>query len=123
MPFTTEKTITVVYPVPIPIGHRVKVQFFYQSEGILKKKQTLQVHTPLIIDDDTGIEYGCYWHYKKVMAMSASSYYPDEYPLNIRDDIKAGELISGTVKRCRVLTEAFSDIWKMQTTLIIESDQ
>jgi hypothetical protein len=123
MPFTTERNITVVYPVPIPIGHNVKIQFFYMKEGILKKKKTLQVYQPLITDCDTGVEYGSYWHYKKVMAMSASSYEPEEYPLKIRDDIEPGELISGKVKKCRVLTEAFADIWKMQTTLTIEAEQ
>ena len=123
MPFTTERTITVVYPVPIPVGHKVKIQFFYKQEGLLKKKKTLQVNHPLILDEDTGIEYGSYWHYKHVMAMSASSYEPEEYPLKIRDDIEAGELITGKVKKCRVLTEAFSDIWKMQTTLTIEAEQ
>lgn len=123
MPFTTQKTITVVYPVPIPIGHRVKVQFFNKKEGILKKKSVLQVNHPLIIDEDTGIEYGSYWHYKKVMTMSAISSEPDVYPMEVRDDLETGETITGRIKKCRVLTEAFSDIWKVQTSLIIEAEQ
>ena len=122
MPFTTEKTITVVYNAPIPVGHKVKVQFFSRTKGILKKKSEEQVHHPLITDEDTGIEYGSYWHYKNVMAMSSGSYEPEEYPLKVLDELEQSEQYTGIVKKCRLLTETFSDIWRVQTTLIIETE-
>jgi hypothetical protein len=122
MPFNNERTFTVVYPVPIPVGHKVKLQFYLKPEGILKKKYVPQENQPLITDLDTGIEYGSFWHYKNVMSMSASSYTANEYPFDVRNDIEPAESFTGKVKKCRLLTEAFSDIWKVQTLLVIELD-
>jgi hypothetical protein len=122
MSFENKRTFTVVYPVPIPVGHRVKLQIFLKPEGIFKKKNVPQENHHLITDLDSGIEYGSFWHYKNVMSMNASSYTADEYPFDIRKDIELSETYTGKVSRCRLITEAYSDIRRVQTSNAIELD-
>ena len=115
-----ERMFTVPYVAPIPVGHRVEVLFFIKTGGVFKKKETLEEKHPLIRDLDSGIEYGSYWHYKKMIAMSEAAYTPEEYPLPLRPELEVGRKIIGMVTHCRVLTEAFGTIWKGQTTLQIK---
>lgn len=49
--------------MPIPVGHRVSLQYFERDVSRLHSAQHPMEHTPLVTDLETGIEYGCTDHF------------------------------------------------------------
>jgi len=115
-----KKTITVPYVAPIPVGHRVELHFYMEEKGVFKKQKALNPYLPLIRDLDTGVEYGHMDHYMKVLGLSSVPLPPHDYPLSPRSDLEWTDIIKARVVSCRVLTEAWSDEYQAQTTLVIE---
>ncbi len=117
-----KQTITVPYVAPLAIGHRVELHFFNEEKGVFKRQKTPNPYLPLIRDLDSGVEYGHMDHYKKVVGFSAVPLPPHDYPLSPRTDLEWTDIVTARVVSCRVLTEAWSDDYQAQTTLVIERE-
>lgn len=119
---TEDKTRTFTFPqiVPIPVGHRVELRFFLQDAGGWKQRLVPCPTEPLVIDLDTGVEYGNWWHYSDAAGVKGNCTPPNEYPLAQRASLETFETVTGRVLSCRVLTEAMNTMYHAQTTLVLD---
>ena len=123
MPPGDKQTVTVPYIAAIPVGHRIELHYFNEEKGVIKKRKVLNSYLPLIRDLDSGVEYGHMDHYLKVRALSAVPLPPHDYPLSPRSDLEWADIVTARVVSCRVLTEAWSDEYQAQTTLVVELEK
>jgi hypothetical protein len=114
------ETVTVIYSAAIPVGHRIEVRWFEASSaGVFGTKTEEQPHQPLVRDIDTGIEYMGDW-----MLKHAGSKRPKralEVDEHVKKELEVVRTLVGTVRRCRVVTVAWSD-YDVQTHLDVEPD-
>ncbi|WP_437723519.1 hypothetical protein [Sorangium sp. So ce861] len=119
------QTYTLQHVAPIPIGHRVELQFFEEAQfaGLFKKDQAqVNVNEPLVRDLDTGVIYASHWHFVERASMTQATLFAkvNTYPPNPLPSLKPAGRVLGRVLACRVLTECVgSQIFKVQTTLTI----
>lgn len=105
---TTEvQTIQVLYSAPIPVGHRVEVDFFKHSPGGPSAAEfTVLVDKPIITDVDTGVVYAALSHYDHAGELRAWLQTPFPERLEPQQDVYFADRLTGTVTACRVITDA-----------------
>jgi len=113
-------TIVCVFAAPIPVGHRVELQWFAVSaKGLLGGTSSHSFnHEPILRDLETGVEYSSERAFER-----GRMKVPDQ-PIPIGDRLGEGVEIShrmvGRVVRCRVVTlRGYSD-YDVQTHLDLE---
>jgi len=115
--------IVCAFAAPIPLGHRVECRWF--SQQIEKLFGGSEAHTfqfePLVIDLQTGIEYGTQrpWRHGSAKAM--------HQPLPIgpepNPEVQVTHRLVGTVRRCRVISLPMYERGAIQTHLDIQPEQ
>jgi hypothetical protein len=101
------RTVQVLYSAPIPVGHRVEVQFFRESEeGAGAGEQQLLLETPIITDLDTGVVYASIAHYDRGGRLRQWLQTPFPERLEPYPHVFFGERLIGLVVACRVITDA-----------------
>jgi hypothetical protein len=117
------QTYTLQHVAPIPVGHRVELQFFEEAgSGGLFKKGEANLHEPMVRDLDTGVIYASHWHFVDRASITQTSYFTkvNAYPPAPLPALKPAGRVLGRVLACRVITECMgSQIFKVQTTLTI----
>lgn len=119
------QTFTLQQIAPIPIGHRVELQFFEEAASAgLFKKDTAEPnwHEPMARDLDTGVIYASHWHFVERSSMGTNAHFAkvNTYPPNVLARLKPAARVVGRVVYCRVITESVgSGIFKVQTTLTV----
>ncbi len=110
--------IDVVYPAPVPVGHRVRITWYeIETRGFFGGKES-KAHEPWIIDLDTGVEYLS----DRLVGRSGAKF-PDQ-PVDVADDAKtsatAVRTLEGRVTRCRVVSVRSFSEFDVQTHLLVE---
>lgn len=106
----------------VPVDHRVELRYYDQDrQGLLNVKKVSHPD-PVVVDLDSGIEYGPDWLYEDREAYHHEiEPYPDEpgAPFTLRTTL------TGRVTRCRVITEVYTSAIfdnRIITTLEVESE-
>ncbi|KXS10587.1 hypothetical protein M427DRAFT_61950 [Gonapodya prolifera JEL478] len=114
-------TYNLLYPCPIPIGHRVSVTVYSRPKnGLFGTKGRVTVDKePVVVDLDTGVEYAPAWLYGYNGMTSASGMHgvgPNQLV-----GVKTEKVEQGVVRQCRIFTNVGGDLnqW-MQTFLTTE---
>lgn len=103
---TPIRTVQVLYHAPIPIGHRVEVQFFKDmSGGDAPAQHKVIRETPIITDLDTGIVYSALAHHDHAGKLRDWLDVPFPDRLEPRPNVFFAERITGRVLGCRIITE------------------
>ena len=114
------ESVVAIYPAAIPVGHRVEVHWYLAStDGVFGPKTEEQPHQPLIKDLDTGIEYMGDWVLSHAGTKRAKRAL--EISEHLRHELEPTRVLIGTVRRCRVVTVAWSE-YDVQTHLDVEPD-
>ncbi|MDA0185270.1 hypothetical protein OJ997_33505 [Solirubrobacter phytolaccae] len=114
------ESVVAIYSAPIPVGHRVEVHWYVaQTGGVLGPKTEQQDHQPLIKDLDTGIEYMGDWLLTHTGIKRPKR--AIEVSEHLRHELEPVRVLVGTVRRCRVVTLAWSE-YDVQTHLDVEPD-
>ncbi len=109
-----------VFTAPIPVGHRVEVRWFRKTtRGLLGASHDERPSEPVILDLDSGIEWGTDHAYPSQERVKRP-----HQPLALADT-PAGEvtrLLRGVVRSCRVLhIRSFSEP-DVQTELAVDDE-
>ncbi|HEY8376331.1 MAG TPA: hypothetical protein VIK91_07580 [Nannocystis sp.] len=110
------------HAAPIPVGHRVELQFYERNDGFFVVEYIEQVDTPLIRDLDTGIEYAPEWLFKREPweQLGPSS----AKALEMSPSVRPTRSLVGRVIACRVVTGVVAGDWTIFTYLtIVEEEQ
>lgn len=111
----------VHHAAPIPIGHRVELQFFERDTGFFSVEYSEQLDMPLIRDLDTGIEYAPEWLFKTGardhLGVSSSQ------ALEMSPSVRPTRALSGTVVACRVVTGLMAADWTVFTYLTLLEEE
>ena len=106
--------------VPIPVGHEVEIRVFLVDTAVFGSKLEPQLDSPLVIDIDTGIQYGEQWIFKDSGDSNIGSLRANPLPLGPRSDLKEHGRWRGRVTAARVAwIEGGSDRGFSQTALAI----
>ena len=101
------RTIQVLYHAPIPVGHRVEVQFFKESpEGPSAPDAKILVESPIVTDLDSGVSYSALSHYDQTGHLREWLEVPFPERLQPRPHVYFAERITGRVTACRVISDA-----------------
>ena len=115
MPDAPLRTLAFNLCAPIPVGHRVLVQFWELDTGIFKHDFKRDGDQPSILDRTTGIAYGAKWH--------PASFFGWSEPLHPQaPPSRAVDRVEGTVRGCAVMTAGTSTNEQIMTVLTIETD-
>jgi hypothetical protein len=116
--------IELLYPAPIPLGHRVEVTWYRRPEldfwGTESPSSGRKVPgEPALRDLDTGVLYGPDWIFAERIA-PPSSIAPRPMALEAREGLVVAEQVTGRVRYCRVAYQHGE--WPLQTTLLVEPE-
>jgi hypothetical protein len=113
-------TLHLPYLAAVPVGHRVELRYIEQKKEGLFKSRTVAHEQPIVIDLDTGIEYGIDSLYEDRDGYRREI---EPYPDEPGPGFALTRTLRGRVTRCRVLTEIFTDMIfdnRIITKLVIE---
>lgn len=118
-------TDTIVLHLPylavVPVGHRVELRYYDQKkQGLLSTRQVSH-DDPIVVDLDTGIEYGPDWLYD-----DRETYHREiePYPAEPGPGFTLRRTIPGRVIRSRVITEIYpSAIFDNRLVTTLEIDR
>lgn len=108
---------------PIPVGHRVEVQFFYAPRGgglFGGGAPVPDLENPLVTDLETGVRYGMFPHFHQQIRVwdgQAFALSPDPLP-----ELREHSRWSGTVRKCNVVATRWQRR-EIQTTVVVELDE
>ncbi len=105
----------MVGSVPIPVGHRVVVEYFEsfrESRGLFgtgePRVKTRVIDSPRVTDEDTGIVHGHLAHYDGGGSLQGGKINAGTQQL--RTDVRVRERIEGVVVACRLAMIGFEGI-------------
>lgn len=113
----SERTVTMLGAVPIPVGHQVECVLFARDVGVFSKDLQIQANEPLIQDLDTGVYYGREWHFAR--SGSGADYHQPRLPHAPAEAIVAERFV-GRVTRCIVWCHGITQHQHAGTTLVLE---
>lgn len=117
-----EPTVFVFHhAAPIPIGHRVELQFFERDTGFFSVEYSEQLDMPLIRDLDTGIEYAPEWLFKTEARDNLGLTSPRA--LEMSPSVRPTRSLTGTVVACRVVTGLVAADWTVFTYLTLLEEE
>ena len=87
------------YAVPIPVGHRIQIEFSMKLKGLFSSEWVRDTRHPIVLDVDTGIEH---------------------YPIAISNRKPEERTFYARVLACRIGTYAGVDRGVIQTTLVLD---
>jgi hypothetical protein len=98
--------VQVLYHAPIPIGHRVEIQFFKDmSAGDQPAAQTVIAETPIITDLDSGVTYSAMAHHDHAGKLRDWLGTPFPERLDPQQNVFFAERVTGRVLGCRIITD------------------
>lgn len=108
------------YLVGVPVGHRVELRFYDQRKQGLLGTRPVSHDDPVVVDLDSGIEYGPDWLYE-----DRDAYHREirPYPDAPGPEFTRRSTLAGRVVRCRVITEVYTSAVfdnRIVTTLEVE---
>jgi hypothetical protein len=103
---TPIRTVQVLYHAPIPVGHRVEIQFFKDmSAGPAPSDHQVISETPIITDLDTGVAYSAFAHYDHAGHLREWLRTPFPERLEPQPNVFFAERVTGRVLGCRIITD------------------
>ena len=103
---TPIRTVQVLYHAPIPVGHRVEIQFFKDmSAGPSPSDHQIISETPIITDLDTGVAYSSFAHYDHAGQLRDWLRSPFPERLEPQPKVFFAERVTGRVLGCRIITD------------------
>jgi hypothetical protein len=107
--------VEVLGPIPIPVGHRVRVRWFRKKVTGLFGGVTTESHPtqPQVEDLDTGIVHSFDWQYKSGGRVQekegdAAEVWPSRFREVLDDGIEEERTALGRVTGCRIFTSVSS---------------
>lgn len=109
------------HAAPIPVGHRVELQFFERDTGFFSVEYNEQLDMPLIRDLETGVEYAPEWLFKR----EARDHLGPSSPrvLEMSPTVRPTRSLTGTVVACRVVTGLVAADWTVFTYLTLMEEE
>jgi len=116
------KTYTFVHVAPIPVGHKVELNFIVQKAGVFRKEGKISESEAILKDLDTGIIYALASYFRKSFTISGAAYDPEEIPMEPLPDLVIGKTVKGKVIACNLYTLMAGNTWRIQTQITVEAE-
>lgn len=115
--------IVCAFAAPIPLGHRVECRWFTKQVSSMfgGSSQHPYPHEPLVIDLQTGIEYGTQLPWRAGSAKA--QFQPLEVGPEPNPEVQATHRLVGVVRRCRLISLPQYERGAIQTHLDIQPEQ
>lgn len=114
---STDRTITMLGAIAIPVGHPVECFILSRDRGIFSKDIGPVPSEPLVRDLQTGIYYGRHWHFSPGAGTAVGT----PRTSDPAKDVGIAERFTGRVKMCLVMTDGITQHQHAETTLVIDT--